>query len=93
MGKLIKIPVIMGIIGSHGVALGSEFFCCMHDYIITTEVDSKIIRGLKVDGPEKFRCPRCDKIHDGVPKHGELWECDKCKLQLRPFGNTIELIK
>ena len=90
---LMSIILIVFIGGTVFYVSGSERFCCVSDYEIRTQVQSKIIPGVMVDGPSKFRCPRCKHVNSNMPQHGEEWRCSKCNLDLIIWGNSIELIK
>jgi len=72
-------------------AFAGERLCCKSDYTVRSLVDSEIIPGLKVDGPIKFKCPRCKTLNDDA-EHGEIWKCSRCGLRIITWGNSIELL-
>lgn len=53
------------------------------------KIESKILPGRMVIGPDTCHCPRCDKPFGREWEHGETQRCSTCYLFVLTFGNGI----
>ena len=75
--------------GEEGVA-GMREHTIYSDWSRGTMVNSKIVKDLKVAGPEYFHCPRC-WAKRGSLIHGKEGACSKCGLRFIRYGNSLEI--
>ncbi len=66
----------------------AEHFIRSH-FTKPTDIDSKILPGRKVAGPEICNCPRCEKPFPDAWEHGKTDRCVYCRLFMLTFGNSI----
>lgn len=38
---------------------------------------------------EEFHCPKCGKLADEMPEHGNAYKCGNCGLNRQSFGNSL----
>lgn len=52
----------------------------IHSAILGKDID---------DTEEEFHCPKCGKIANEMPEHGNAYKCGNCGLNRQSFGNSL----
>lgn len=62
---------------------------CATEYRRSVRKPSRYVRGLTVDAPDEFICPRCRSTL-GQMEHGDIRVC-RCKLSVALYGNGLTI--